>query len=76
MNGVIWDVTPRGSCKNRQDLVTLMMETLSSSETSFLTRATRRKIPEEAILQASHSLQMYNHIICKITKEILRPAAV
>jgi hypothetical protein len=35
-------------------LVTLMMEAIRSSETSALTRATRRHIPKDGILQHQH----------------------
>jgi hypothetical protein len=60
-NGVFWDVTPCGSCKNRR-FVTLIKEALGASVTSVLPRATRRKIPEDTILhsQRRENLKSYN----------------
>jgi hypothetical protein len=47
-------------------LVTLMLEALSSSETSVLTRPTRRHIPEDAVFQAINKPEVdVYHVLLK-----------
>jgi hypothetical protein len=64
-NVVFWDVTPCGSCKNRLFGGTwrLLHQGDKNPETSVLTGATQRNIPEDTILHSHRRKNLKSYLV-------------